>query len=204
MVTTKNIISVKAKILGLAEAYDLWQQYVVCKSWASMLIQAQLKLLQGNLYDKDKKVFFFIWYSHTTLSLTAERLECLIPAPGVMRSNPAVSGEISRKLYIGGWIYQSALWRRLAQCFDFDTHTQLLWEIGFPTAVGQHLCQVYSRGIFSWVLTNFTPSLLPRYLFLGTDSVLLSDLRGNAPITAWWDTSKTIVNNLSLFLKTST
>ena len=65
MVTTKNILSVKANILGLAETYDLWHQYVVCKSWASMLIQAQLKLLQENLYDRGKKVFSFD--THTQL-----------------------------------------------------------------------------------------------------------------------------------------
>ena len=155
MVTTKNIISVKAKILGLAEAYDLWQQYVVCKSWASMLIQAQLKLLQGNLYDKDKKVFFFIWYSHTTLSLTAERLECLIPAPGVMRSNPAVSGEISRKLYIGGWILSEYSLAKACSVFRFrHSHTTPL-----------------RNWISNCCWATFMPSLLLRYLFLGTDKL---------------------------------
>ena len=38
-------------------------------------------------------------------SLTAEWLELLPPVPGVKGSNPAVSGVITKKGYIGGWIY---------------------------------------------------------------------------------------------------
>ena len=53
-------------------------------------------------------------------SLTAEWLEHLNPIPGVMGSNPAVSGVISGKLILAAGFIQSTLWRWLAQCFDFD------------------------------------------------------------------------------------
>ena len=46
-------------------------------------------------------------------------LECSIPIPGIMGSNPAVSGVISGKPILAANIVQSTLWRELAQCFDF-------------------------------------------------------------------------------------
>ena len=51
------------------------------------------------------------YYPKLLPSLTAEWLERSIPVPGVMGSNPAVSGGF----------FQSNLWRRLAQCLDFNS-----------------------------------------------------------------------------------
>ena len=54
------------------------------------------------------------YYPKLLPSLTAEWLERSIPVPGVMGLNPAVSGGF----------FQSNLWRRLAQCLNFDSVTQ--------------------------------------------------------------------------------
>ena len=53
--------------------------------------------------------------------LTGEWLERLMPVPGVMIANPAVSGVISGKLALAAGFIQSTLWRGLAQCFDFHS-----------------------------------------------------------------------------------
>ena len=47
--------------------------------------------------------------------------------PGVMSSNPAVSGMISGKLKLTAGFIQSSLWRGLAQCFDLDAMMNCLF-----------------------------------------------------------------------------
>ena len=48
-------------------------------------------------------------------------MDFLVPVPGVMGSNPPVSGVVSRKLILAAGSIQSTLWRWLAQCFDLDS-----------------------------------------------------------------------------------
>ena len=59
--------------------------------------------------------------------LTGEWLERLMPVPGVIIANPAVSGVISGKLILTAGLIQSILWRELALCFDFDSHCISQW-----------------------------------------------------------------------------
>ena len=47
-------------------------------------------------------------------------VDFLVPVPGVMGSNPPVSGVVSRKLTLAARFIQSSLWRGLAKIFDFD------------------------------------------------------------------------------------
>ena len=75
--------------------------------------------------------------------LTGEWLERLMPVPGVIIANPAVSGVISGKLILTAGLIQSILWRELALCFDFYSYQAralralgLLLADGTPTVGG--------------------------------------------------------------------
>ena len=51
-------------------------------------------------------------------SLTAEWLEHVSPIPGVIGSNPEVSGVITEKVILAAGFIQSTLWRGFAKCFE--------------------------------------------------------------------------------------
>ena len=67
-----------------------------------------------------------IMYTNTHACPSGEWLEHLIPVPGAIGSNPAVSGVISGKLTLAAGFIQSTLWRGLAQCFDLDSFGQII------------------------------------------------------------------------------
>ena len=84
-------------------------------------------------------------------------LEHLIPVPGVMGSNPAVSGVISGKSLLTAGFIQSTLWRGLAQCFD----------IGDIDKVRGHTLFYFTLVLCSWMAQDIQRLL---------DSALLSRL----------------------------